>query len=706
MFSNPKHFFFSSYFIAFILTIIVLGFLPDLFDKYKIEIAEKGDIESLDNFRIYCSDLNSDGNSEKIYSFDHSGKHSLLVYTYDGGMVDQWNMDGLIPGRGERLACGDYDKDGFNEIYTFLERNDTVFLYCVEPMDTINPMRINNRFICTLTHQYANPEYLILNPQFKDINADGNGDLFFVINSGKSKFPRNIFIYDIAKDSITISKNYGSTLQQKDVWLFDMDNDGYLEVFGGNSAAGQVPDSLGYNYNDYSAWLLAFDHQLELLYKPIEFPGFRSVLDVVPVSINGTTLFACFYNHTGQLNNYPKLFLVNTKGNIVKEHLFPKSSKIHRWLIVSESNDASFFNIIDQNGNVSIYNEDLVFVNELDLGYSIDKSLSQFDLDLDSIKEFVFITGNNEITITQNDFSDPTSFITEFHPTNIKLLKNNTKDRPSLFIYEDSRYLNLQYRRNPLAPLRFLIYFLIYLGILLFYETIKKIQITQIQRKERLRNQIVNLQLKSFRNQMDPHFTFNVFNTMAHKIQKESPESYSAFMEFSNLIRKTLVSSDSITRTIEDELSQLKSYLELEKLRFGDKVSYAIDVEADIDQNTHIPKMIIQTYVENAIKHGIRHKKETGTVTIKISIQSKNILFEITDDGIGREKAKEFSKDSTGFGLKIMDNYFKLFNEYNESKIVHEINDMYDEQNNPTGTKVIILIPLNFSYKLKKHGKR
>ncbi len=116
--------------------------------------------------------------------------------------------------------------------------------------------------------------------------------------------------------------------------------------------------------------------------------------------------------------------------------------------------------------------------------------------------------------------------------------------------------------------------------------------------------------------------------------------------------------------------------------------------------------MILQIYVENAIKHGIMHKEGQGQVSIQIRKLAKDLEIEIKDDGIGRKKAKEISTaNSNGFGLKIMDNYISLFNTYNISKISSEIHDIYDDANLPMGTKVLIYIPLNFSYRLGKLEK-
>lgn len=703
MITQLKNFFLKSYFLALVLSVVVIAFLPNLFNKYKIELVDSGMINEIEKkSTIYSYDLDHDGFSEKVYSFEYEGKHSLQVITHDGGIVDQWNTGGIIAGRGERLVCGDYDKDSYDEVYTFYQRNDSVFLYCFEPKDTTSPIWITNKFICSLSNKYAKPDYSILNILFNDTNGDGKEELLFVINSGKSKFPRGITIYDLTNDTIIGSEEYGSTLNYG-INLSDFDGDGKMEISGSTSAAGQIADSLGYKYNDYSAWLMVFNHELKLTFNPIEFPGFRSIIYTLPISLSDSKFIVGYYNHRGPLDNYPKLMLVDNTGKIVKEYDFPKSSKIQRWLDVFEKDGEIHIHVIEESGIINIFNLQLELIEKVNLNHTIGRNYNKVDLDMDGEYEFIFNTENKTIVITRNDFSEPVSFTLDFFPGPLSLLVANGNDNPSLFIYRDSEFLSIQYSRNPLASLRFLIYLSIYLSFWLFIIAIQKLQLIQIQKKERIRNQIVNLQLKSFKNQMDPHFTFNVFNTMAHKIQKESPESYAAFMEFSNLIRKSLLSSDSITRSIDDELSQLKSYLELEKLRFPDKVFYSIIVDEDVNQQMHIPKMILQTYVENAIKHGIRHKMDSGTVSVSIKKKVNNLSFEIIDDGVGRDKAKQYAGDSTGFGLKIMDNYFRLFNEYNVSKIKHEIIDLYDEKKIAIGTEVRILIPLNFSYKLNKH---
>ena len=149
----------------------------------------------------------------------------------------------------------------------------------------------------------------------------------------------------------------------------------------------------------------------------------------------------------------------------------------------------------------------------------------------------------------------------------------------------------------------------------------------------------------------------------------------------------------------------VENYLDLEKLRYKDKFIYKITISDNVDHNWRIPKMVLQTYVENSIKHGLRHKETGGLLTIHIKANNKQLELSIEDNGIGRKKAAEVSTGSTGKGLGIMEHYFTLFNKYNDTKIRHEIIDLTDA-GVAIGTRVVVTIPRGFRYKLGVGGSR
>ncbi len=231
----------------------------------------------------------------------------------------------------------------------------------------------------------------------------------------------------------------------------------------------------------------------------------------------------------------------------------------------------------------------------------------------------------------------------------------------------------------------------------LFLINKKKKQIEKIETEKK----ITELQLNTIRGQIDPHFTFNVINSIASVIYKEDKESaMKMFNKFSNLLRVVITSSAKTYRSIDDEISFVKNYLEIEKFRFKDKFEYSITLDKNVDKYKNIPKMVIQTHVENAIKHGLMHKEKEGKLSISIKCNDNENIIIIEDNGIGRKKAKHLSKQSTGIGLKIINSYYDLFNKYNKEKIIQEIIDLEDVSDNSSGTKIIIKIPLNFNFKI------
>lgn len=151
---------------------------------------------------------------------------------------------------------------------------------------------------------------------------------------------------------------------------------------------------------------------------------------------------------------------------------------------------------------------------------------------------------------------------------------------------------------------------------------------------------------------------------------------------------------------MQKELETLRLYLELEAMRFKNKVQYQINVDSSIDaEYIELPPLLLQPYVENAIWHGLMHKKEGGHISIDVFQPTEQVLFiEIKDDGIGRELAAEMqSKSATqqkSFGLKITSDRINIINQLYRIKTDVTVEDLKDESNKAIGTKVIIQIPV------------
>ena len=234
-------------------------------------------------------------------------------------------------------------------------------------------------------------------------------------------------------------------------------------------------------------------------------------------------------------------------------------------------------------------------------------------------------------------------------------------------------------------------------GIFIVY----KIRTQQIRKEENLKSdfkqQLAEAETKALKAQMSPHFIFNSLNSINRYIIKAEPEKASLYLtKFSKLIRLILDNSNLKVISLEQELTALKLYIELEALRFNEKFTHSLTVNPELNpMSIGVPPMIIQPFVENAIWHGLLHKETAGHLDIVIERFGSGLKCIITDNGIGRKKAEALKSKSVNkeksYGMKITHDRLNMLN--GESKLPSvEVIDLEDESGNAIGTKVIIKI--------------
>ena len=234
----------------------------------------------------------------------------------------------------------------------------------------------------------------------------------------------------------------------------------------------------------------------------------------------------------------------------------------------------------------------------------------------------------------------------------------------------------------------------IYFLFLLFIVLIKRINTMQVVQKESLKRRLVTLQLQAIKSQLDPHFTFNTLNSIASLIYLEDRElAYDFMNKFTQLLRGLINDAERIYRSLEEELQFVTTYLELEKLRYGEKFNYIIEIGENITRKEQVPKLVLHTFAENAIKHGIMSRTEGGTLKIRAEKKKDFLILSVEDNGIGRKKAEGHSQ-STGKGLKLTGEFYDILNQINKKPIKHFIIDLYDENKEPVGTRVEVWVPV------------
>ncbi len=227
-------------------------------------------------------------------------------------------------------------------------------------------------------------------------------------------------------------------------------------------------------------------------------------------------------------------------------------------------------------------------------------------------------------------------------------------------------------------------------------------RIKTIQNKSDERNALnkkfSELNLNALRSQMNPHFTFNVLNSIKYYIAKKDPESAQFYIsKFSKLIRLILDQSRTEYITLNEEIEMLKLYMELEELRFENKFKYSITVGEKLNpEEIDIPGMLIQPFVENSIKHGIRYKKGEAKVEVDFTSSDSVLICTITDNGIGRAEAaklKPADAEHKSMGTTIVNERIEALSILFKGKLRNYTIDLKDEQGNPIGTCVTIEIP-------------
>lgn len=213
------------------------------------------------------------------------------------------------------------------------------------------------------------------------------------------------------------------------------------------------------------------------------------------------------------------------------------------------------------------------------------------------------------------------------------------------------------------------------------------------------KQQLSELEMKALRAQMNPHFMFNCMNSINRMILSGDNDIASRYLtKFSKLIRLMLQNSEHQTVPLEDELTMLETYIQLENMRFNGKISYRISIAETIDKtNTLVPSMVLQPFIENAIWHGLMHKEGEGLIDITIRENGDVLRCVIEDNGVGREKALELQEKTVlnhqSMGLQITEERLRLLNRKELRQLIR-ITDLKDSINRAAGTRVDINIPI------------
>jgi tetratricopeptide (TPR) repeat protein len=225
----------------------------------------------------------------------------------------------------------------------------------------------------------------------------------------------------------------------------------------------------------------------------------------------------------------------------------------------------------------------------------------------------------------------------------------------------------------------------------------------QEQKETDFQRRLADISLSALRSQMNPHFIFNCLNSIKlYTVENDTVAASEYLTKFSRLIRLVLDHSRSERITLASELTALELYIQMEAMRFKEKLQYRISVADDVETDyIEIPPLLLQPYVENAIWHGLMYKEEGCRIDVEVAVPEGGTLLEITitDNGIGRAKAAALrSKTATkhkSYGMKATSERIALINQIYKTGAQVAVHDLVDGAGEPAGTQVVLQIPLS-----------
>jgi hypothetical protein len=209
----------------------------------------------------------------------------------------------------------------------------------------------------------------------------------------------------------------------------------------------------------------------------------------------------------------------------------------------------------------------------------------------------------------------------------------------------------------------------------------------------------ITLEQKLLRSQMNPHFIFNSLASIQNFIVNHKANEASIYLSrFSQLVRNILDNSTEEYVPLQKEIETIRHYLELQKVRYAGQFTYNLTVDEKIDEESiMIPPMLAQPFIENAIEHGIKYKETTGHIEVRFILEDKLIRFEVEDDGVGREKAREIEMKQNrihrSLSTSITHDRLVKLNKKSKTKIQMEITDLKNNLGEACGTRVTFGIP-------------
>lgn len=696
--SNIKLFFLHPFMLALYVWLILIFSLPDNFQKYSADIISVENKPDYNN--VYYQDLNGDGISELIETKYNSGDInkdiSVQHFNIDRKIFNQWYVKGKWLNF-NKAYFNDYDNNGFKEIYFLSIYKDSIFLNANELM-LDDGLLIKNKYVCKAgTFENSLNDVRDIDAAFMDIDGDGYDEFIFAISGGFSKFPRNTFRYSIIDDKLTMSP-WSASGFNRGFSLMDMNEDGVEEITGSIGSPENIHCEMP--YSDSSSWLMVINPKtMDFLFPPKQFKlGIGS--DIKPIfnklkTENYITISAS--SNSAELDStFNELIVYNDKGTLLNKKQIRNDDFKFIAFFNFKGQDDNFYLI---NNDGSIYKTDLnlelteVLKSDIDISSLVGNNNYEIDIDGNGKEDYLFIGANNlaqyKLLIYNSELSNCLDVdlgeVGSLSNWNLNIINNNNEN---LFMIQAGTYVYIiDYHESPYYPLKYPAYILVYLLLLLLFWLLQKGQNIIAAKVMEEEKNLMKQQIALSKKQLEPHFMLNTLNNIGNMFAKEEKEDAQYYFgKFASLLHRGLIYADKTEISLFDELGFVRDYLVLQQRRYDD-LSFKIEASEKIDlESVLIPHSLIYTFVENALKHGLRDKVGEKKLDITIENNNEKVEILIRDNGVGRKGSKKFKTSGTGKGLEIIENIVNAYNKLNKTNISFKIIDL------EVGVEVVIRV--------------
>lgn len=689
----------NSWVLAISLGTLAFLFLPFNFDRYLISLVDSSSLVAYPegNQRFY-QDLNSDGISE-IFTFAtfNDSASCLLANTSENIVIDQWNFKGRFSAFLLEPIFTDFNHNGKIEISAITLNSNKLYLNIVEPYGK-SPWLVKNRLIDTIWSEYGDTYPFLKGGRPTDLNHDGIEEILFSFSSGGSaRQPRKTYAYDMVTDSIWSSPNIGSYLAT--LTSMDLDQDGRTEITGKCYARNNCYDK-SIDCQDNSSWFIVLDEKLNFKVPPVKMGPLYS--QTIPIRLPVKDSLIDFVYTIGNKDSFLIFdwYRILPDYTIVKEKFPYDASFSHPFTFIypAYKRGGLFENRWDK----------ALFINSSGKGLTVPgfpKRVSPMDIlnPASGIKDFeyCFLVDGKPLKISFYSLGGKQlGSIRDVNYVGLKSIcwSGKIDGRYQLYLAGEKQVQWYEVRPNPWKYFKFLIWIGLIGGFFGFIILIRYIQAYEFSSREGIRREILELQLKAVKNQLDPHFTFNALNGLSYLAMSGDTVKVSNFINhFSRLLRTQLHTSDQTLVKLRNEIDFLDNYMQLQRIRFDDQIKLDLDIRPDVDTNLLVPKMILQTHVENAVKHGLQPKLdgtrvEIGIVKVSVFNQKESTVILIEDNGVGRGNGNQPKEESTGKGLQVLEQIFSSVKLLYKLRITQDFEDLKDSEGKAAGTRVKIVI--------------